>query len=77
MLLAGTITCAFCLINSYSVVTTLEILLGVLIVFYIIGLVARNLINKIIAFEQPKDKEVDAQDMGAGSDEEEHTATEE
>lgn len=77
MLLAGTITCAFCLINSYSVVTTLEILLGVLIVFYIIGLVARNLINKIIAFEQPKDKEVDAQDVEAGSDEEEHTATEE
>ena len=79
MLLAGTITCAFCLIKSYSVDTTLEVLLGVLIVFYIIGLVARNLVNKIITtdFEQPKDMEIDAEDAEAGSEGDEHTATEE
>ncbi|WP_455718183.1 hypothetical protein [Anaerosporobacter sp.] len=60
MLLAGSITCAFCLIKSYSVVSTLEILLGVLIIFYIIGLIARNLINRIIAtdLEQPEDMDV-------------------
>ncbi len=60
MLLAGSITCAFCLIKSYSVVLTLEILLGVLIIFYIIGLIARNLINRIITMdsEQPEDTDV-------------------
>lgn len=60
MLLAGTITCAFCIINSYSVELTLELLLGVLILFYIIGLIARNLINRIIRsnLEQPEDIEV-------------------
>lgn len=60
MLLAGSITCAFCLIKSYSVVSTLEILLGVLIIFYIIGLIARNLINRIITtdLEQPEDMDV-------------------
>ncbi|WP_310602595.1 hypothetical protein [Anaerosporobacter sp.] len=60
MLLAGTIACAFCLINSYSVLLTLEILLGVLIIFYIIGLIARNLIIKIITtdLEQPEDMDV-------------------
>ena len=60
MLLAGTITCAFCLIKSYSVELTLEILLGVLILFYMIGLIARNLINKIITtdLEKPEDMDV-------------------
>ncbi|WP_455715743.1 hypothetical protein [Anaerosporobacter sp.] len=60
MLLAGSITSAIFLIKSYSVVSTLEILLGVLIIFYIIGLIARNLINRIIAtdLEQPEDMDV-------------------
>lgn len=60
MLLAGAITSAFCIINSYSVELTLEILLGVLILFYIIGLIARNLISRIIRtdFEQPEDMDV-------------------
>lgn len=60
MLLAGTITCAFCLIKSYSVELTLEILLGVLIIFYMIGLIARNLINRIISadIKQPEDMDV-------------------
>jgi flagellar biosynthesis/type III secretory pathway M-ring protein FliF/YscJ len=71
MLLAGTITCAFCLIKSYSVNLTLEILLGVLIIFYIIGLIARNLINRIITTDLEQSEDVDVATEG------EETATEE
>lgn len=64
MLLAGTITCAFCLIKSYSVELTLEILLGVLILFYMIGLIARNLINKIITTDLEKPEDIDVATEG-------------
>lgn len=59
MLLAGSITSAFCIIKSYSVELTLEILLGVLILFYIIGLIARNLINRIIRTDLERPEEMD------------------
>lgn len=48
MLLAGTVTCIISLIKSFNTTYTLELLLGVLVVFYIIGLIARKLINNII-----------------------------
>lgn len=48
MLLAGTVTCIISLIKSFNMTYTLELLLGVLVVFYIIGLIARKLINNII-----------------------------
>lgn len=75
MLLAGTITCAFCLIKSYSVELTLEILLGVLILFYIIGLIARNLINRIITtdLEQPDEMDVATEGEETVTNEEEVT----
>lgn len=78
MLLAGTITCAFCLVKSYSVVTTLEILLAVLVIFYVIGLIARNLINRIITIdlEKPEDMDVATEGEDTVAEETENDASE-
>ncbi|WP_167956852.1 hypothetical protein [Anaerosporobacter faecicola] len=76
MLLAGTITCAFCLIKSYSVTLTLEILLGVLVIFYVIGLIARNLINRIITTDLEQAEDMDVATEGEETAAEEEPVTE-
>lgn len=44
-LLAGTITCLISIIRQNEILSSLKILLTVLIIFYIIGLIARNILT--------------------------------
>lgn len=48
MLTAGAVTCITSIVNHIPKLRSLEILLGVLIVFYIIGLIAKAIITKVI-----------------------------
>lgn len=48
MLLAGAIICIITIVNDMDTTYSLELLLGTLIVFYIIGLIAKKLIQKVI-----------------------------
>lgn len=47
MLSAGAIVSIFCIIKKMDVLYTLKLLLAMLIVFYLIGLVAKKVIGKI------------------------------
>ncbi len=49
MLLAGAIICIITIVNDMDTTYSLELLLGTLIIFYIIGLIAKKLIQKVIA----------------------------
>ena len=48
MLLAGAIICIISIVNDMDTTYSLELLLGTLVVFYIIGLIAKKLIQKVI-----------------------------
>lgn len=48
MLSAGAVTCIVSIVNKLDVLFSLEILLGVLIVFYVIGIIAKNIISKVL-----------------------------
>lgn len=48
MLLAGAIICIITIANDMDTTYSLELLLGTLIIFYIIGLIAKKLIQKVI-----------------------------
>lgn len=48
MLLAGAIICIISIVNDMDTTYSLELLLGTLIVFYIIGLIAKKLIQKVM-----------------------------
>lgn len=48
MLLAGAIVCIITIVNDMDTTYSLELLLGTLIIFYIIGLIAKKLIQKVI-----------------------------
>lgn len=49
MLLAGAIVSIITIVNDMDTTYSLEILLGTLIVFYIIGIIAKKLIQKVIS----------------------------
>lgn len=49
MLLAGAIVCIITIVKDMDTTYSLELLLGTLIIFYIIGLIAKKLIQKVIA----------------------------
>lgn len=48
MLLAGAIVCVITIVNDMDTTYSLELLLGTLVIFYLIGLVAKKLIQKVI-----------------------------
>lgn len=60
MLIAGAITSIINIINKVELVTSLKGLLVVLIVFYILGLVTRSVVEKTL--EERKKPEVDDTD---------------
>ena len=57
MLTAGAVTCIVSIANNMDKLLSLEILLGVLITFYIIGLIARGIITKVIEMGGIKEEE--------------------
>ncbi|MFA9463811.1 MAG: hypothetical protein ACERKN_05915 [Velocimicrobium sp.] len=57
MLIAGAVTCIASIANKIDKLLSLEILLGVLIVFYIIGMIAKAIITKVIESEGIKEEE--------------------
>ena len=48
MLLAGAIVCIITIVNDMDTTYSLELLLGTLIIFYIVGIIAKKLIQKVI-----------------------------
>lgn len=73
MLTAGAVTCIITMIKRFEVLTSLEILLGVLIGFYIVGLIAQKIIMKTIeeTQEQKPEEEREVENIETGKDEEE------
>lgn len=47
-LTAGLITCIICIVNQYDIIYSLELLLATIIIFYIIGTIAKSIIMKTI-----------------------------
>lgn len=47
-LLAGAIVCIITIVKDMDVTYSLELLLGTLIIFYIIGIIAKKIIQKVI-----------------------------
>lgn len=47
-LLAGSIVCIITIVNDMEVVYSLELLLATLVIFYIIGLIAKKIIQKVL-----------------------------
>lgn len=47
MLIAGAITSIVCIINKFSLLNTLKVVLVVLLIFYVIGLIANKIMTKI------------------------------
>lgn len=62
-LTAGAVTCITCILNHIPKLLSLEILLGVLIVFYIIGLIAKAIITKVIESGGITQEEADEEDI--------------
>jgi len=47
-LLAGSVVCIITIVNDMEVVYSLELLLATLVIFYIIGLIAKKVIQKVL-----------------------------
>lgn len=47
-LLAGAVVCIITIVNDMDTVYSLELLLATLVIFYIIGLIAKKIIQKVI-----------------------------
>lgn len=47
-LLAGSVVCIITIVNDMEVVYSLELLLATLVIFYIIGLIAKKIIQKVL-----------------------------
>lgn len=63
MLSAGAVTCIVSIVNKLDVLLSLEILLGVLIVFYVIGIIAKNIISKVLdSVTIPSEEEGESQE---------------
>ena len=63
MLLAGAVTGILCIWKQYDTLYSLKALLGVLIGFYILGLIARKLYRKVTA-EKPAPEEEETGEEG-------------
>lgn len=68
-LIAGAITCIIDIYRKADLLSSLKRLLLVLIIFYIIGLVSRAIIRKVLEFE-PKTSEEDENEKIENSEEE-------
>lgn len=64
MLLAGAITCAICMIKKYEVLYSLELLLGALVIFYIIGRIVQKIAEKQLVVVIEEEKEEDTPEEG-------------
>lgn len=65
MLLAGAIVCIISIVKKMDTTYSLEILLAVLILFYLIGCIARRIIEKVMIsnrFMKEKSENSDAQE---------------
>ncbi|MDK2808342.1 MAG: hypothetical protein PWP24_1077 [Clostridiales bacterium] len=76
MLTAGAVICIVSIANKMDKLLSLEILLGVLIAFYIIGLIAKAIITKVIESGGIKE-DSQAEDEQTQEDEDGQEATEE
>lgn len=68
MLCAGAITCIIDIYNKVEVVASLKRLFFVLIIFYIIGRIARMIILKVYGMK-PKEDSIEVEDMTFTQDE--------
>ena len=80
MLLAGAIVCIISIVKHMDTTYSLEILLGVLILFYIIGCLARRIIEKVMISnrflkEDGDDREEESEEEDTDSEEEENEET--
>lgn len=57
MLIAGAITCIIDIYKKTELLTSLKRLFWVLIIFYIIGLIARAIINYVLAYRPDTDNQ--------------------
>lgn len=64
MLSAGAVTCIVSIANHLDELLSLEILLGVLIVFYIIGIIAQKIISKVLDSVAIPSEEEDLEETG-------------
>lgn len=64
MLLAGVITCLISIVQEKETISSLTTLLIVLIVFYILGLLVKFAVEKIlVSFKEKEDKETSLSDI--------------
>lgn len=63
MLSAGAVTCITCIANDIDKLLSLEILLGVLVVFYIIGIIAKLIISKVLDAGSVDAEEADSENQ--------------
>ncbi len=70
MLTAGAVTCIITMVKRFEILASLEILLGVLVGFYIVGLIAQKIIMKTI--EEPEqqnaEEEREVENIETGTD---------
>lgn len=68
MLLAGAIVCIICIVNRTDTTLSLEILLAVLIAFYLLGCIARWVIERVIIsnrfMKENSDNPIQTEDIG-------------
>lgn len=76
MLIAGALTCIITAIKHYDVVYSLELLLAVLLIFYVIGLIAKHIILKTIQ-NSPVTKEENTDESEEEGEQEEKEKAEE
>lgn len=75
MLTAGAVTCLVCILKKYETLYSLKLLLAVLIVFYVIGRIAKKLLDRVTAqpAAEDEDEEGDGQEEDAEEEEQEET----
>lgn len=70
MLTAGAVTCIITMVKRFEILASLEVLLGVLVGFYIVGLIAQKIIMKTI--EEPEqqntEEEREVENIETGKD---------
>jgi len=82
MLVAGAVTCIFALVKQFDGLKSVAILLGVLVGFYIIGLIAKKIIYKTIETKENQaekdEREIENIETGEerGTEEENKSVTE-
>lgn len=56
-LAAGTVTCLISIIKKFEILYSLKVLLIILVIFYIIGCIAKSIITKVIVSASVKEKD--------------------